>query len=191
MLRRMDKGFTLIEVMAAMLILALVCVAYSENQVGAIQLVKATRFREKSILLATQKMAEIDFLVQTKGLEILKDEDKGDFENENFEGYSWRYTRKQVPTPDFAALMGSTGVGEEGEPQAQQQGLEGGPMKMVMDMWAKSIMEVRLEITWKEGEQEKSYSLLTHYIASNASSQIQGLVGAMTGGAGAAAGGNP
>lgn len=173
----------MIEVMAAMLILALVCVAYSENQVGAIQLVKSTRFRDTAVMLASQKMAQLDFRIKTKGIEDLKDEEKGDFENEKFEGYGWSYLKVKIPAPDFSALMSMAVEAGEGEDESQtpQANLDG-PMKMVMDIWAKSILELRLEITWKEGEQEKSYSLMTHYMASDASQQIQGLVGGLMSG---------
>lgn len=185
--KRLDCAFTMIEVMAAMLILALVCVAYSGNQISAIQLVKATRFREMAIMLASQKMADIDFQVQTKGIEILKDTDQGDFDQEKFPTYRWTTAKIQIPPPDFSALMalGSGGEGAEGgEEQPQTSGSFEGPMKMITDAWGKSVMEVKLDVTWKEGEKEKSYSLMTHYIASNANQQIQGIVGAMTGGMG-------
>lgn len=174
-----------------MLILALVCVAYSENQVGAIQLVKATRFRETAIMLAQQKMAETNFLVQTKGIEQVKDDDKGEFDQEKFEGYNWHMWKTKVPPPDFGSLIGSASSmgGDSGEPQTPQAGFEG-PMKMITDIWGKSIMELHLEVTWKEGEQQKTYTLMTHYMTSDVNAQIQGLVGAMTGGSGASSGGS-
>lgn len=189
---RFDGGFSMIEVLAAMLILAIVCVAYSGNQVGSIQLVKTTRFRETAIMLAAQKMADIDFQVQTKGIEIIKDADKGEFDQEKFPTYEWTSQKIQIPPPDFSALM-AVGSGEDsgeiGEDDAQQQtsGSFEGPMKMITDAWGKSIFEVKVAINWKEGENEKSYDLVTHYITSNATQQIQGIVGTMTnmmGGAG-------
>lgn len=182
-----NSAFTMIEVMAAMLILALVCVAYSENQVGAISLVKSTRYRDIAVMLASQKMAELNFRVQSKGIEDLKDEEKGDFDGEKFEGYSWRYTKAKVPPPDFSALMSAVGSAEEDEgekSQSPQNSIEG-PMKAIMEIWGKSILELRLEIVWKESEQEKNYTLMTHYIASDANKQIEGMIGAMMGGMGA------
>ena len=185
----------MIEVMAAMLILALVCVAYSKNQIGAIQLVKATRFRDTGIMLASQKMAETDFKVQDKGVEILKDDDKGEFDQEKFPTYAWHITKKQIPPPDFSSLMtlaaGSGSSDEEGGSDSGSQkppsGSFDGPMKMITDAWGKSIFEVSLEINWKEGEKPKSYSLITHYISSTAVQQIQGIVGFMSGGGSAGA----
>lgn len=186
----------MIEVTAAMLILAMVCVAYSGNQISAISLVKSARNRDKAVMLASQKMAELDFRVQTRGIEDLKEEEKGEIEIETEKNsdktvtYSWRYQKKNVPPPDFGALMSAMGGSEEDGEQAPPQANLEGPMKMIMDLWGKSIMELRLEIVWMEGDQEKSYSLLTHYMASNASQQIEGMVGAMAGGAGQAAGGD-
>jgi prepilin-type N-terminal cleavage/methylation domain-containing protein len=181
--RRFNVGFTMVEVMAAMLILAIVCVAYSENQISAISLVKATRYRDTAIMLASKRMAEINFLVQSRGIEEVKDGERGDFDSEAFEGYSWTVTKKNVPAPDFAALLsaaGSTGEAEEGAEGGQAPNLEG-PMKVIMEAWGKSIMELILEVKWTEGEQEKSYTLMTHYMASDANAQIQGIIGGMTG----------
>lgn len=187
MLRNHNSGFSLIEVMAAMLILALVCVAYSENQVGAIQLVKTTRFRQIAILLAQQKMAETNFLVKNKGIEQIKDDEKGEFDQEKYETFGWHIWKKNVAPPDFSALISQVGGDAKEEGQKQQGGFEG-PMKSITDIWGKSIIELHLEVTWKEGEKEKSFTLMTHYMTSDASKQIQGLIGAMTGGAGAAGG---
>jgi prepilin-type N-terminal cleavage/methylation domain-containing protein len=182
-------GFTMVEVMAAMLILALVCVAYSENQISAIALIKATRFRETAVMLAQQRMAEVNLRVQTRGIEDIKEDEKGDFDSEKFEGYSWRVTKKNVPPPDFQALLSaaSGSVSEDGQESQQPQDVAG-PMKMVMDAWGKSILEVNLEVLWKEGDQEKSYTIMTHYIASDANAQIQGLIGGLAGAMGGAGG---
>ncbi|MEZ4845882.1 MAG: prepilin-type N-terminal cleavage/methylation domain-containing protein [Bdellovibrionota bacterium] len=184
------SGFTMVEVMAAMLILAIVCVAYSENQVSAIQLVKATRFRDTAVMLAQQRMAEVNFLVQSRGVEEIKEDERGDFDSEKFEGYTWHITKKMVPAPDFSALLSAAGAGDSEESGGQQQPTDlSGPMKMIMDAWGKSIMEVKLEVLWKEGEQEKSYSIMTHFMASNANAQIQGVIGGLAGAAAQAGGG--
>lgn len=185
--KRTASGFTMVEVMAAMLILSMVCIAYSENLIGAMKLVKATRARDTAIMLASEKMADIDFMVKDKGIEIIKDSDQGEFDQEKFASYTWKSAKKQIPPPDFSSLMSlasSSAEGEEGtdEEQPKTSGSFEGPMKMITDAWGKSVVELRLEVNWKEGEEEKSYSLLTHYISSNATKQIQGLVGSMTGG---------
>lgn len=180
----------MVEVMAAMLILALVCVAYSENQVSAISLIKATRYRDTAVMLAQQQMAQINFRVQSRGVEDIKEDEKGEFDTEKFEGYSWHVTKKNVPPPDFQALLSAAGgAASEGEEASQQPQSLAGPMKMIMDAWGKSIIQVNLEVLWKEGEQEKSYAIMTHYIASDANAQIQGLIGGMAGAMGGGGGG--
>ena len=183
----------MIETMAAMLILAMVCIAFSRNQTASIQLVKASRFRDRSIMLAKQRIAEIEFAVKDKGIESIKDEDQGEFDQEKYPTFKWKTTKSKIPAPDFNALIAlGSGGGEDGgeaaaEPQQQQGGFEG-PMKMVTDLWGKSIFQVALEVEWNEGDHPKSYRVVTHYIASDATKQIQGLIGSMTGGAGAATG---
>jgi general secretion pathway protein I len=185
----------MIETMAAMLILAMVCIAFSRNQTASIQLVKASRFRDRSIMLAKQRMAEIDFAVNDKGIESIKDEEQGEFDQEKYPTFKWKSTKSKIPAPDFNALIALGSGGEEGaeasaDPAPQQGGFEG-PMKMVTDLWGKSIFQLALEIEWNEGEHPKSYRVLTHYIATDATKQIQGLIGSMTGGAAAATGATP
>ena len=81
-------------------------------------------------------------------------------------------------------MAGGGDEGEESGSQPPQAGFDG-PMKMITDIWGKSIIELHLEIDWKEGEQVKSYTLMTHYIASDATKQIQGMIGGLMGSAGA------
>lgn len=183
----------MIEVLAAMVILAMVCAAYSKNQLGSGRLIQSVRYRDTAIMLASQKMAELDFRIQTQGIELIKDEERGEFDQERFPSFTWRLVKKQIPPPDFSALMALSNsneitIGEDESSKTQTAGSFEGPMKMVTDVWGKAVIELRLEIFWREGEreQEKDYVIWTHHISANAMNQIKAMVAGFGGGGGGA-----
>ena len=81
---RNRKGFTLLEVMMAMAILAITLVAVFQSQSQSISMATEVRFLTTASLLAQGKMAEID---KMEPREIIST--SGDFEEE-FADYAWR-----------------------------------------------------------------------------------------------------
>ena len=78
------SGFTLLEVMLAMAILAIALVAVFQSQSQSISMANKSRFATTASLLAQSKMAEIEAM----DLEDISS-DSGDF-GEDFPDYSWR-----------------------------------------------------------------------------------------------------
>jgi general secretion pathway protein I len=85
-----DKGFTLLEVMIAMAILAIALVTIFQSQSQSISMTGNSRFLTTASLLAQGKMAEIEML-------DIKDvrTDNGDF-GDGFPDYSWRVELKDT-----------------------------------------------------------------------------------------------
>jgi general secretion pathway protein I len=85
-----DKGFTLMEVMIAMAILAIALVTIFQSQSQSISMTGNSRFLTTASLLAQGKMAEIEML-------DIKDvrTDNGDF-GDGFPDYSWRVELKDT-----------------------------------------------------------------------------------------------
>jgi general secretion pathway protein I len=85
-----DKGFTLLEVMIAMAILAIALVTIFQSQSQSISMTGNSRFLTTASLLAQGKMAEIEML-------DMKDvrTDNGDF-GDGFPDYSWRVELKDT-----------------------------------------------------------------------------------------------
>ncbi|MBW1999506.1 MAG: prepilin-type N-terminal cleavage/methylation domain-containing protein [Deltaproteobacteria bacterium] len=81
--RRSAGGFTLLEVMIAMAIIAIALTAVLGSQSQSISLASEARFNTTASLLAQAKMAELD---QVPVEELASD--SGDF-GEDFPGYSW------------------------------------------------------------------------------------------------------
>ncbi len=97
-LERRD-GFTLLEVMVAVVVIAIVMTAVFRLQGQTISMAESTRFYTTAILLAQQKMAEMS------GADPGDASDgSGDF-GDDFPGFSWRVSLERV---DSKAL-GETG----------------------------------------------------------------------------------
>jgi len=83
-------GFTLLEVMIAMAIIAIALTAVLGSQSQSMSLASEARFNTTASLLAQAKMAELD---QMPVRELMSD--SGDF-GEDFPGYSWQVSVSSV-----------------------------------------------------------------------------------------------
>jgi general secretion pathway protein I len=81
-----NRGFTLLEVMIAVAIIAIALVAVLGSQSQSLTLASEAKFNTTAALLAQSKMAEIE----TESMEKLSS-DSGDF-GEDFPNYHWEYT---------------------------------------------------------------------------------------------------
>jgi general secretion pathway protein I len=87
------RGFTLLEVMVAMAILALALVALSEIDAGAINMHSYAKRLNVAAMLARQKMLDIETDLDEKGLPAEGDNidpSDGDFDDQGFPQYKWK-----------------------------------------------------------------------------------------------------
>ncbi|UCF56399.1 MAG: prepilin-type N-terminal cleavage/methylation domain-containing protein [Deltaproteobacteria bacterium] len=90
MMKKKDCGFTLLEVMVAIAIIAIALTAVLGSQSQSVSLASEARFDTTAALLAQSKMAEIHI----EDLEDLST-DSGDF-GEDFPGYTWQLSVSDV-----------------------------------------------------------------------------------------------
>ena len=88
--KRRTCGFTLLEVMIAMAVLAIVLVSVYRMHSQTLTMSTAARFYTQAPLLAQKKMAEVT--TTTSGIFA---SDSGEF-GENFPGYSWQVSATDV-----------------------------------------------------------------------------------------------
>jgi general secretion pathway protein I len=79
------RGFTLLEVMIAMAILAITLVALYQSQSQSISMASDSRFLTTASLLAQSRMAEIDAAADPRAVVSAN----GDF-GDDYPGYTWR-----------------------------------------------------------------------------------------------------
>ena len=97
---RRTAGFTLLEVMIAMAILAMVLVPLLGAIIKGQQAISASKFRSHALRLAEDKMTELEMTV------LPEDEGEwdGDFGNDH-EGYRWRMELVKSPDLELAEEM--------------------------------------------------------------------------------------
>lgn len=150
--RKNSSGFTLLEVMVAVAILAISLSVLLSFQ-GNTLLVSG---RQENITIATmlarQKMVEIE-------LELEEGMRKGEFPDDRsdeavfdppFEDYRWKMSVKKVELP-------APVVGEEGSVQDMIG-------KQLSQEIAKTVRELRLEISWDEMGEPQSVEVVTHLV---------------------------
>lgn len=160
-----QRGFTLLEAMIALLILAGSLAVLM--QVQASSLAKAARARDMSVasLLARSKMIDIEQEIFDDGFAQGEQVDKGDFEEEGYAEIKWRSRIAEIDldiglledlcgTDQDAGLEGSEGC-------AGMLGSIGGLVEPVTQNIANSIRLVELEIEWPEGRYKNGFSVRT------------------------------
>lgn len=205
----MKRGFTLLEVMVALSILALSLTAiFSINSSSVYGHVYAKKLTVAT-LLARAKMTDLEQELYDKGFQTDDDEQAGDFSEDGWPSYKWRAKiiapKTNGMSPDqligaiFNLPLGGGGDGKEGggggimemiAPMfgggklpagappgalAPGAGIAGamGPAAGLMqaqftqlvDQITKSVREVHLTVTWKEGKLTESFDIVTHVVS--------------------------
>jgi general secretion pathway protein I len=193
---RRCRGFTLLEVMISLAILAVSLVAISGLNGGAVAMEAYSRRATEATLLLRAKMNDLEDQLHKDGFSDFDDEKHGTFEDEGAPGYAWR---AEILKPDVqldpAQLLGLLGVGP-GKPadasssknpltqgladaaaalsspapgapaMPRAAALTGGPFAGLLQGQAqgfietlkKSVREVRVTVSWRDGKEERSIS---------------------------------
>ena len=190
------RGFTLLEVMISLAILAVSLVAISGLNGGAVAMEAYSRRATEATLLLRAKMNDLEDQLHKDGFSDFDDDKRGTFEDEGAPDFAWR---AEILKPDVqidpAQLLGMLGVGQPKQPDGSAgsnqltQGLNaaagmlggmaagasgmsgpttatGGPLAGLLQGQAqgfietlkKSVREVRVTVSWKDGKDERSIS---------------------------------
>ena len=199
---RGSAGFTLLEVMISLAILAIGMVALSSLNGGAVQMHAYARKATQATLLLRGKMLDLEELLTKDGFSDYDDEKHGNFEDDGAPEYAWR---AEILKPkielDADHLLGMLGLGgnkgsSSSSSSSSSSGLTGalgaaagllgggkgpgggaggvlsgglaaagpfagiiqGQAKTFIETLKKSVREVRITVTWKDGKLERSIS---------------------------------
>ena len=111
-------GFTLLEMMVALGILATSYVALMQAQSGSIRLSAYGKRITIATFLAQAKMEETDELLTRDGFPDMDEEDEGNFEELGYPSFKWQLAVRKVELPlaeAFGQLLNQFGGGEDGE----------------------------------------------------------------------------
>lgn len=147
----MKKGFTLIEILGAILILAGLVTVVSRISYGVFERSQKGRRLEIIVHLLERKMTDIKV---NQEFSSLSEEEKGEFEEE--EGFVWSYKTRSLSLPPASILLTLRGL-----PQSE---LNVKAINIAREILSKTVKELKLTVTDTRAKKDISYSLVTYFV---------------------------
>ena len=180
----MRRGFTLLEVVIALGIMATALMVLVQGQATAVMSAQDAEHLIRATQLAEEKMMEVQLLAEREGFSDQDIDEEGDFEEfgaEDFRGddlrldlgdelaeYKWAYTLRKIEIrmpPDIGGVASSL-AGEQyyGEEKSQQMDASQAPDlgdvgisgDMITETLSDYIREVRVRIWWGDDPDDES-----------------------------------
>lgn len=170
--RRNSLGFTLIEVLISVGILATIAVIVSSSWGGNVVRYKTAQIKIQAVELLQKKILEIQSEYEGRMDALPLEKQSGLFEGDQFKNYTWEWEAQEIDIPDISAL-----VDPEGEDSLVVSVLEN--FRQYLNQ---SIKEVQVVVNYKNGK-EKPYKFVVPIYMVNFDNQISLGVG-LPGGAG-------
>jgi general secretion pathway protein I len=174
--QRPTRGFTLLEVMIAMAILAMALVALLGHEGVAIQMSDYSNRVSQATMLAQGKFLDVEHKLIKDGMDTMDDCDDGDFRDEGFRRFKWKACAYPLEMEDGVAdqlneqimgMMAGMGMGDMetlmnaaasgGKGADAQQGAMAaqvqqaiGAIPMFLEQLKDKVRKVRLEVTWTD-----------------------------------------
>lgn len=165
---KMAAGFTLLEVIIAIAILAMALsgIIIAENR--AIDTVYRTKKQGVVSMLASLMLSEAQKDTQGKTFNEVRDDIEGKFEAP-FADYSYQ---RKIRTIKFPNLLETGAEESEGKTQDKTD-TSMRVVKIATSFLSKSTREVVVTIKWKEAGQDQSYSVAEYWVDFNHAFQMQ------------------
>jgi prepilin-type N-terminal cleavage/methylation domain-containing protein len=148
-----DQGFTLIEVLMAILLLATTSVILYQSWNGSMNAVRKGRVYSTVALLLQKKATEFEIDSKDKTADEIKD-DAGDF-GSDYPDYKWEIKTKPFSIP---ALLPPD---KNGEGQSEMMTLI---VKTLTEYFEKAVREIQITVIYKRGDKIQKHSLSTIFI---------------------------
>lgn len=165
----MKKGFTLVEIMTSVLILAGLIALTSLGWSGNLKRLTKSKVIKKATALLEEKISDLETQYKNENITSLPERGEGEFKNEP--KYTWEYTTQPFNLPSVLTLLNIQGI-----PQNDQNIFIANQLKEVLN---NSIIELKLTVIYKQGSKARPvrYSLATYFIDhTNVSSDIQSIL---------------
>lgn len=152
--KRKIKGFSLIEVLASLLVLAGFMSIVVQLSYGNTRRMKKARQLEKAANLLEFKMLELEENFKGARIVELPVQDEGEFENE--EDYSWTYETQPFSLPNPQMLLSLIQLPENDLNLKMAQTLNG--------VLSESVVELKLTVHYEGRGKSFHYSLVSYFI---------------------------
>lgn len=153
-----SKGFTLIEVILALMIIAGFFAVYNSSMSGTnFSLKKSEKLQIISSLLKS-KMTELELKYNQLGYASVPESEEGDFGSE-FKDLKWKSEVRELEFPDLTPLLLT---------ESNQNEMMLTIVKKMTSHFSKNIKELKLTISWQASSKQKMDFSITTYIVNYA-----------------------
>lgn len=149
-----QKGFTLIEVVLAMVIMASGLFILINSWSGTYTRLKKTQVQVQLATLLERKIVEIEREYKSKPLDSIPEDKEGTFEG--IEGYSWKMTSQNLELPNMATVV-----------QSQQEGSDVdllSLMKLFTEHISKAVKEVKIEVRFADVKKPVTADVVIYFV---------------------------
>ena len=176
-LRTCSKGFTLIEVVVAIAILAGIIAISSLVWSNNMRRLKKAEQIETVTLLLEKKMKELEVTYKNANINDLPSEDNGNFPT--YPDYTWKFETRSFQLPSSSVLLKIYNV-----PENEMNSYFSSLLKQALE---ELVVELKLTVSYRKKTRASQYSLSTYFVnyanfhivlsslSSEAFQQIQGL----------------
>jgi prepilin-type N-terminal cleavage/methylation domain-containing protein len=151
------QGFTLVEVMIAIAILAVSLISLNSYQAFSVRRATEAQKLTTATMLARKKMAETELEFRNLALNDIKKEDGGNFEG--YEGFSWKRAAEEFIIPIPPALQNANSGAGEGEDMMTAQ-----ITQKVAEIISKHVMKITLTVDYSVRGKKRQLQVVTHYV---------------------------
>jgi type II secretion system protein I len=184
-----DTGFTLLEVLIAVAILAVSLSSLMGSQLNSMAATRYARDITAVALLAEQQLIELEFKHRDEGWVSSDVEVEGDFGEQGYDDIEWVCTIHFIELPEYNELVeakegvdDASGESDDSMIDAGDQAFSGLGMvwPLVKAAIENSIRKVDCTVTWQQGELEQEFTIQTFWTDPQALQQLPGAGGEFT-----------
>ncbi len=151
-------GFTLLEVLLALSILAASLLLLQNSQSSSFFRIKKTQDNFEVAVLLERKMAEIELKYRGKPLDQIPEEEEESF-GEEYPQYSWKLESQKLEFPDLASMIPQTEGG------SNNQEMMASLLKQMTEALSKSIKEARVTVIHApKGGKKREFSATMYFV---------------------------
>lgn len=168
--RKPNDGFSLLEVMVAIGLLALGLVVVARVVTGNVRATHHARMITAATFLARVHIALVEQSLLDEGFGEVEGEDQGDFTEEGFPHFRWYANVERVELPESAGQKVQEISNEQTQstnPMEVLSGFMGGFMSMLMEPirlgLQESVRKLTVRVMWNEaGRPEQSFEIVSY-----------------------------
>jgi prepilin-type N-terminal cleavage/methylation domain-containing protein len=167
---RISRGFTLVEVMMALSILAIGLIGLIGRTAAHARATQEVAMRSVAVDLARGRMYDLEAELTKDGFQELDQSSEGDFSDEGWPKYTWEASVEKVELPNLTALDEAQGGEAETEDSAAGAGAFLGGMDSIATFYEPltqilevAIRKVTLTVHWTTGAEEQDLVVVCYF----------------------------